>query len=380
YYLPRIDKLTLTRDRQFKILSGTPSLVPQTPTDQPGAMTLYTLGVPAYTYFAANVVMNYIENKRYTMRDIGGLDNRIQQLEYYASLSQLDQSALKTTVLYQDGTTAKEQFGVVTDSFVDFSVADPNNPDLQCYIAGGELLPMQITTPVEFTFGSATGTYGVNDRTYSVGFGETPSIIQNTASDFVQVQPYAFGQFNGDIQLRPQTDIWYSDSLVPQIIGPSIPAPAPTPPPVVLISTLGLGGVGNKANLNPVVQTNTPPVRVPPPAASPVAAAPSSVGNICIEPADLWYSGYSRFGIGYRNAIPFNSNPYSSLYGGTAYNFCVKFNRSQNGFGIVRQGNWIPTSAPVVATSTSTYTVARANAASQIRFSGFGIGILGGGR
>lgn len=354
YYLGRQDKLLLTRDRQFQMLSGVPGLAPVLPPDQQGTMTLYTLAVPSYTFFASNVTSNYIQNRRYTMRDIGGLDNRIQQLEYYVSLSQLDQSALSTTVLYQNGTTAKEQFGVVTDSFVDLSVVDTGNPDMLCYIANGVMQPFQQIVPVEFQFTSATGPFSENDRTFTISYTEQAVIVQNTASDFTQIQPYAFGQFNGDVTLRPQTDIWYSDSILPQIIGPVDPPPPATPPPAAPTVTTGATGVGNQANLTPKVVNQTPAPVVPPPAATPIQAAPATQYLYC-TPNDFWWSGYTAL---YRNNNSVR---------------CLLLNKGASGFGVVRPGQWLPQPATYLG---STRVIGIANNASRAIVttrSGFGI-------
>ena len=41
YYLSRIDKISLTKDKQFLVIKGAPSLSPKTPPDDPEAMSLY---------------------------------------------------------------------------------------------------------------------------------------------------------------------------------------------------------------------------------------------------------------------------------------------------------------------------------------------------
>lgn len=347
YYLGRIDKLVLNKQRQFALVQGTPALVPQTPPDQAGSMTLYTLDVPPYTYLAANVALHYQENKRYTMTDIGALDKRINQLEYYVSLNQLEQQTQQQSVTYQDG-TAKEQYGMITDDFRSgFSVADVNNPDVVCSISDGELTCYQEITPVEFRFQANTGPLANNDRTYTLAYSETPAIIQNTASDYTQVQPYAFGRFKGTIKLYPQTDFWYSDNLVPQIVGPPVEAPAPHITPVVVAaSNTGLTTPLNKANVSPPTVTASPPPSPPPPA---VQATPQPVVRphirVCLGLNDFWYGPNTRtYYQGYAYGI-----------GGRYYwgNTCYYGNRTYTGFGLIRPaGQWFP-STGLAATSAS---------------------------
>src|SRR6056300_623274 len=49
YYLPRIDKIFLDKEGNFKVVTGASSLDPQVPKSLDGAMHLYTLEIPAYT-------------------------------------------------------------------------------------------------------------------------------------------------------------------------------------------------------------------------------------------------------------------------------------------------------------------------------------------
>jgi len=90
YYVPRIDKLTLTRDREFEVIKGTAASVPVAPPDAEDSMTLYTLGIPAYTFSLSDIETRYIDNRRFTMRDVGKLEKRIERMEYYTSLNILE--------------------------------------------------------------------------------------------------------------------------------------------------------------------------------------------------------------------------------------------------------------------------------------------------
>ena len=53
-------------------------------------MHLYTLFLPAYTLDTADVGIEHVDNKRYTMRDIGRIEKRVETTEYYTQLSLLE--------------------------------------------------------------------------------------------------------------------------------------------------------------------------------------------------------------------------------------------------------------------------------------------------
>jgi hypothetical protein len=131
YYLPRTDKVILNKNRTFEVLQGNPSLTPVRPNDRDGAMTMYILREPAYVANTSDIEVEYIDNKRYTMRDIGNLDKRIGNLEYYTSLSLLEQNALNKQDLTILDSTNLPRFknGIVVDSFDGTSVADVTNND-----------------------------------------------------------------------------------------------------------------------------------------------------------------------------------------------------------------------------------------------------------
>jgi hypothetical protein len=56
-------------------------------------MLLATLNIPAYTLQTEDVQVDPEDNRRYTMRDIGNLETRIKNIEYYTQLSLLEADA-----------------------------------------------------------------------------------------------------------------------------------------------------------------------------------------------------------------------------------------------------------------------------------------------
>lgn len=64
---------------------------------------LYQVFLQAYTYSTADVRTKFIENKRYTMRDIGRFEERIKNVEYYTTLNLLEKSAADMAIKDQNG-------------------------------------------------------------------------------------------------------------------------------------------------------------------------------------------------------------------------------------------------------------------------------------
>ena len=75
---------------KFKVVEGASSLDPQLPKALDGAMHLYTLSLAPFTLSTEEIEIDIVDNRRYTMRDIGRLEKRIENIEYYTQLSLLE--------------------------------------------------------------------------------------------------------------------------------------------------------------------------------------------------------------------------------------------------------------------------------------------------
>ena len=128
YYLNRTDKVCVDIDGIFKSIRGKSAIDPKTPETPANAMALYNLEIPAYTITAKDVTPKFIENKRYTMRDIGKLEQRIENVEYYTLLSMLEKETKDMTVL-DEGGNDRHSIGFMVDPFTDDLRNDSNNKD-----------------------------------------------------------------------------------------------------------------------------------------------------------------------------------------------------------------------------------------------------------
>jgi len=72
--------------------------------------------------------------KRYTMRDIGVLDSRISRLEYYTSLTLLEQKASSLQIISADTGLNRFKNGFFVESFTSLDAADITNPSFKASI------------------------------------------------------------------------------------------------------------------------------------------------------------------------------------------------------------------------------------------------------
>src|SRR5210317_439673 len=230
YYLPRIDKIFLDKEGNFKVSKGNSALTPQTPLDVAGAMHLYTLEIPAYTLSTEDVTIKKIDNRRFTMRDIGKLQNRIENLEYYTQLSLLETQAQNLQIQDASGFDRFKN-GFVVDNFTGHNIGDPGNVDYKCSIdmARGELRPIFNEDAVSLVESDDDGTaITAADRT-SAGYQKTGDLVtlpytestlvdQPFASKTINVNPFDIRTFAGSIQLTPETDEWKETERAPELV------------------------------------------------------------------------------------------------------------------------------------------------------------------
>ena len=223
YYLPRIDTVVLNKNKTFEVIKGVPSLTPVKPQNKDDSMNLYILTEPAYVANTADIDVQYINNRRYTMRDIGNIEKRVENLEYYTSLSLLEQDAMNKQDLTILDSTNLPRFknGIVVDSFKGHSVADVSSVE---YIASidptrQEMRPSFNVANCMLTFDSANSSGYLQTGPYvTVAASNTTFVNQPLASTTKNINPFSMVNYLGKIQLNPPSDVWVDTSRQPDVL------------------------------------------------------------------------------------------------------------------------------------------------------------------
>ena len=229
FYLQRVDKIFLDKEGNFRVLKGASSLEPEIPGVLDNAMHLYTLFIPSYTLDTADVGIEAVDNRRYTMRDIGRLEKRIENTEYYTQLSLLEQSA--QTLQIQDA-NGFDRFknGFVVDNFTGHSIGDPGNLDYKVAMdmAKGEMRPTFNEDAIALEERDEDGTvieaadravanYAKTGDLITLPYTEETLIDQSYASKTVNVNPFGIFTWIGSVALSPQTDEWKETERAPDL-------------------------------------------------------------------------------------------------------------------------------------------------------------------
>jgi len=218
YYLARKDKVVLNKNGQFRVIEGTSAQRnPPTPTDEPDAMTLYTLSLDPYTYNTSNVKVSIAKNRRYTMRDIGSLDDRLTRVEYYTALNLLEKD-IATTVYFDDQDNQLFNNGFLVDSFRGHGVGDIFSADYKCSVDfDNEILHPRFDSNGTFLTVS-TKTLTETGNVFTLPFTTADYIKQNVASESVNVNPFNVIGFIGYVKLEKTTSPWVDFNTRPDVV------------------------------------------------------------------------------------------------------------------------------------------------------------------
>src|SRR6056300_722806 len=230
FYLQRVDKIFLDKEGNFKVLKGASSLSPEIPGSLDNAMHLYTLFIPAFTLDIADVGIEAVDNRRYTMRDIGRLERRIENVEYYTQLSLLEASAQSLQIQDADGFDRFKN-GFIVDNFTGHGIGDAGNLDYKVSMdyAKGEMRPTFHEDAIQLVERDDDGTAIVAaDRTaanyaktgdlITLPYTEATLIDQPYASKSVNVNPFGIFTWIGSIALTPQNDEWKETERAPELV------------------------------------------------------------------------------------------------------------------------------------------------------------------
>ncbi len=230
YYLGRVDKIFLDKDGNFKVLKGASSLEPRVPGTLDNAMHLYTLFLPAYTLDTSEVGIEHVDNKRYTMRDIGRIEKRIETTEYYTQLSLLETAAQNLQIQDSNGFDRFKN-GFVVDNFTGHGIGDVGNNDYKVSIdyANGELRPTFHEDAISLIERDEDGTAIVADDRTDANYQKTGDLItlpytestlidQPYASKAINVNPFGVFTWIGAIELTPPGDEWKETERAPELV------------------------------------------------------------------------------------------------------------------------------------------------------------------
>jgi hypothetical protein len=230
YYLGRTDRLIIDSEGVFSTIYGTPSLTPGIPAEPDNSMSLAIITIPPYPSLAPNVAKSVnrpdygvtfrtIDNRRYTMRDIGVLEQRINRLEYYTSLTLLEKAASDLSI--PDG-SGLDRFknGILVDAFTGHNIGNVFDSAYHISIdpVKKELRPFFYLENIDlaFDYTNSTNVYKTGDL-ITLPYANVMMTENTSASKPRNCVGELLFNYIGNMELDPPVDNWTDTSLQPDV-------------------------------------------------------------------------------------------------------------------------------------------------------------------
>ena len=223
FYLGRIDKLYIDSLGVFTVLQGSPSINPKPPIKPDNVMEIATIALPPYLYNPKDASVSLSDNRRYTMRDIGKIEDRVENLERVTSLSLLE---LNTQTLQIQDANGINRFktGFFVDDFKNTDLINNQLSTVQVNEENDELTtqinknslnlrPVLSTTVSDENFDSYNFTlFDSNVQktgdAITLKYQSVDWIDQPFATKVENVNPFHVISYSGTIKLNPSSDSW----------------------------------------------------------------------------------------------------------------------------------------------------------------------------
>lgn len=189
-YLGRIDSIVITANNDVSVIQGQPSLNPISPSLPNEGLYIDSIVIPPYpslpsqkgtdtssflnrkiasikytnkrqSDFTVRTPINpdgtrQSQPKRYTMADIGKLEKRISDLEYYTALSFTENTINNLQIASSaNSATNRFKFGFFVDNFTTINFSDIDDPRYNAQIYGNQLQPRKEQFNCRYKFNTA---------------------------------------------------------------------------------------------------------------------------------------------------------------------------------------------------------------------------------
>ena len=223
FYLPRIDKLTLSSDKTFNLVLGDPSETPIEPKITTEVLDVATIISSPYVYnISTDVKIVLSDHRRYTMSDIKDIDNRVSNLEYYTTLSLLETSTQNLLIEDSNGLN-RFKSGFFVDEFNNYDTSNINDVAYAALIENKTLSATVNEERINLSLYSTDNNTDIPDiniadtnsnnvkitgKKLSLNYSEVEQFKQPFASKVTNVNPFNIISWQGILELNPSRDSW----------------------------------------------------------------------------------------------------------------------------------------------------------------------------
>lgn len=218
-YLPRVDVVAQHKNGTIKVFTGEPGTDAVAPLVDDDHMVICELKISAFTNKASDIVVKMVDNKRFTMRDIGRIENRIKNMEYYTVLSMLEKSAASMSIKDPAGLDRFKN-GFIADDFSQYQAGDISSSEFKAGLDRKykELRPQFTVRSRMMTLNEAESRdFKVKDGMLMIDYDEVVIDTQPLATKSLSINPYFYATKTGQVILTPNCDVFADVTNAPNI-------------------------------------------------------------------------------------------------------------------------------------------------------------------
>ena len=228
YYQGRKDKIVISSTLLEKNLSrgltkrvaGEAALSPVSPSTPSRTLGIYNLELLPGTLHDSDVSLELINNRRYTMRDIGRLEKKIDKVAEVASLGLLEVNTATLRTLDSDGND-RTKSGFLVDNFKDFSFTDILANDYRAALdkENDTITPRYYPNSIRLLFDSGENDFSsLRGDLVMLPYTKERFVNQDLASTTTNVNPFEVILNIGYMDLSPASDTWIETEWAPDAI------------------------------------------------------------------------------------------------------------------------------------------------------------------
>lgn len=218
YNLGTANKLVIDRNSNLSLIEGAPSFTPTFPDKLEGTLPLFDVVMNPATLNDSDTSLSRFNYRRFTMKDIGQIEKRVDKLEEFTTLNLLEIDTKNFEVLDSSGNN-RTKSGFLVDNFKNHTMSQlvPSNEyRASLDLRNQHLRPQTHEDQIRMIYDSATSvdTIKKGDNVYPT-HDEVLFIDQTTASKAIKINPFAVTIYTGTISLSPSTDEWRDVERLP---------------------------------------------------------------------------------------------------------------------------------------------------------------------
>jgi len=229
HYVGRVDRIFLDKTGRFQVQYGDPAEKPEVPITIDDAIEIASCELRPYLFNVKHANLKFLKHKRYRMKDIKDLEDRIKNLEYYTSLSLLESETANMFVPDSDGMNQYKS-GFFVDNFTSL---DPQETAVQIKNSvdptNKEVRPQHYTTSIDLMVGPVDNVDATTDVAFSEAEGsnikkqsdivtldyeEVEWLSQQFATRTESVTPFLVSFWQATLEISPTSDTWVDTARI----------------------------------------------------------------------------------------------------------------------------------------------------------------------